>query len=248
MSMASRIRKAVQYLVTLEVCSGHSFLPELVGPDTIVLDLGANHGMFSREMTKRFGCRCHAVEPNPTLVAMIQQNETFPIFGVAASGTRDKVVFQIMESDQASGIHRFPGMALLDQVEVEAYPYAEIVKHFGLERVDLLKIDIEGSEIALLDAMSDDEIKAISQITIEFHDTIGIGTAADTQRMLDRLRKLGFVDIWPYPERSLDVLFVNRARHPWVWRRKLRFKIAGRPLLKIYWVLDGVFRDAGFLN
>lgn len=46
---------------------GHHFLAKPINRDSVVLDLGANHGEFSKSIESRFGCRPRMVEANPDL-------------------------------------------------------------------------------------------------------------------------------------------------------------------------------------
>lgn len=48
-----------------------SLLPGYLGPESKVLDLGANRGEFARAIVKRFDCHCVAVEPE-----RVNPNET----------------------------------------------------------------------------------------------------------------------------------------------------------------------------
>ncbi len=47
--------------------------------------------------------------------------------------------------------------------------FRELRRRAGVDRIDLLKIDIEGAEIGMFDDCTDEELSSIGQITVEFH-------------------------------------------------------------------------------
>ncbi len=86
---------------------------------------------------------------------------------------------------------------------------AELRRRTSLNRIDLLKLDIEGSEIDLFNSCTDQELQSIMQITVEFHDFLYPEQKRSVAAIRNRMRRIGF---WVVPL-SLDntnVLFVNR--------------------------------------
>jgi hypothetical protein len=49
----------------------------------------------------------------------------------------------------------------------------DLLSEFDLEEVDLVKIDVEGSEYAIFDGMSDETLDKLNNIILEFHDNFG---------------------------------------------------------------------------
>jgi hypothetical protein len=79
----------------------------------------------------------------------------------------------------------------------------------------VLKIDIEGAEIEVIDSLDDDLIKRVGQWTIEFHDSIGLTSPPDVERCVERIIKLGFHELfWSRYRNNMDVLLVNKDRFP----------------------------------
>ena len=50
---------------------------------------------------------------------------------------------------------------------------SDIIKENNIEKIDLLKIDAEKSELEILKGISDSDWEKIKQIVIEIHDKIG---------------------------------------------------------------------------
>ena len=81
--------------------------------------------------------------------------------------------------------------------------------------IDLVKMDIEGAEIEVIDSLDDDLIKQVGQWTIEFHDFSGLASASDVRRCVDRIAGLGFHELfWSKRRNTADVLLVNKNRLP----------------------------------
>lgn len=226
----------------------HSLHPRFIGADSVVVDLGANEGRFSQVIVREFGSVCHAVEPDPAILARIPANERISKYCLAIGGTVDRVRFSIAESSLASRVVEDSSRDV-ETIEVEQTTLADFIRRFQIPRVDVLKVDIEGAEIAALDACADDLLRAIGQITIEFHDFCGIVPPADVVRVLGRLERLGFScvrmsrvghqDTWCVNRRvcrisGLEIAFVRLfVRYYWgafrVLKRRLGFAMTERP-------------------
>jgi FkbM family methyltransferase len=226
----------------------HTLHPRFIGADTVVVDLGANEGRFSQVIVREFGSVCHAVEPDPAILARIPANERISKYCLAIGGTVGHARFSIAESSVASRVLEDSDRGA-ETIEVEQTTLADFVRRLRLPRVDVLKIDIEGAEIATLDACEDDLLRAISQITIEFHDFCGIVPPADVERVLRRLEHLGFScvrmsrvghqDTWCVNRRlcrisDLEIVFIRFfVRYYWgafrVLKRRLGLAMTERP-------------------
>jgi hypothetical protein len=61
---------------------------------------------------------------------------------------------------------------------VRAVTIASLMDKAGFDRVDILKLDIEGAEIELFDANCEEWIDRVDAIVIELHDWIRPGCSA----------------------------------------------------------------------
>jgi FkbM family methyltransferase len=211
--------------------SDHSVLIDELGPATVVLDLGANHGRFSRAVADMTGCHCYLVEANPLLAADLATGEFDGVLHAAASGQCRNLLFGVAEIDVQSRVVDVGEDSR--SVTVAGMDYSSILSHFGLRRVDLLKLDIEGSEVEFIDAMTDDQLSAIDQISVEFHDFIPLYPRSTVRRILRRMKALGFDNMSPNYG-TYDILLVNRDRiksaTPW---NRFYVSYCMRPLLRL---------------
>lgn len=188
---------------------GHTFIANALDATAVVVDLGAHKGEFSSEINRRYGCRCHMVEALPALYAQIEETASLKKYPFAMASSDGPLSLFVSDNPEANSIAQAAGMQAT--VPVEGVTLATFMVRAGLDRIDLLKIDIEGAEIGLLESAGDDVFSAIGQITIEFHDFVpGLVEAAQVEAVTRRLEKLGFSAIKFSRALNTDVLFVNQ--------------------------------------
>lgn len=189
---------------------GHTICPRWLNAESHVLDLGANEGWFSREIASRFGCRCYAVEPNPPLFEAIPSSELISKYNLAITPTEARVPMYISANPEASSIYALRTEPAAATIEVAGVSLQEFIASNNIPRVDLLKVDIEGAEIAMFDSTEDATLAAIGQVTVEFHAWSKQISVPDLNRVIRRLEGLGFFHISFSRRWGADSLFVNR--------------------------------------
>lgn len=172
-------------------------------PGDIAIDCGANVGEISRELAER-GALVHAFEPNPVAMAILRQR----------LGSSDKVICiekAVSDHDGSSRLylHRHhdddplehsPGSSLvaskhnLDErhfLTVETVDLASYIE--GLpRRVKLLKIDVEGLEVLLIEHLLERQVlDRIDLIMCETHEYKIPGLAAQLRQLRQRLARAG---------------------------------------------------------
>jgi FkbM family methyltransferase len=199
-------------LVTVE---GHTIHPRFVGPSSVVLDVGANLGNFATQVAERFGCVCHAVEPNPDVLAHIPAHPRVHKHRLAIAGRSGTITLNVDADDHEwSALRPLKGRRYREAIDVPAVTLEEFAAGLGLSEIDVLKLDIEGSEVEVLDACSDAFLGRVGQIALELHDFTGQVSPAEVTRVLARLRRLGFCVIKMARKSYIDTLAINRRRCP----------------------------------
>jgi FkbM family methyltransferase len=198
---------------------GHSFFSPPLGPKSVVVDLGANRGDFSRLMKGQYGGTYYLVEANPRLADALRA-DGFPVVNCAVAATDGPTRLNVAQNDEGSSILPLPGESELQctlshVVEVPGKRLETILSEIGEPRIDLLKMDIEGAEVQVLDQLSGATLRNIGQLTVEFHSDpmFRFGLQSGAESTIARLRDLGFLCLDFSWQRRLDVLFVNRAFH-----------------------------------
>jgi FkbM family methyltransferase len=190
----------------------HSFLAAPIDSASTVLDLGVNTGAFAIGMVERFGCRVIGVEPVPHLFLGLRSLTGVTVEQFAMTSSNAPVSLNLNPSACATIDQRLtqPGA---EEVEVDGITLDALLDRHRLERVDLVKVDIEGAEHPTLDAAPREVLQRVDQFTVEFHDFLHPELAQSVRATRRRLRGAGFAELCLSGDNS-DVLFVNRARIP----------------------------------
>ena len=228
---------------------GHHILGACLPRGAVVIDAGAHRGEFSRQAKSEFGCRCYGLEPNPALFAALLDADFEGKACCALSGRDGTAAFLLSDNPEAghlsptsparprgslndcrAGGTWCPGLpAEANVVQVEAVSLETALRRFGLERIDLLKLDIEGAEFQVLGEAPAHVLQSIGQITVEFHDFLP--EWRDGQKVAGvrrRLESLGFLYCQFSFRTHGDVLFVNTAWHRLSFLRKLYLRHVAR--------------------
>ncbi len=188
---------------------GHTFYRPGLGPDSVVVDLGASSGGFAHAVAELTGCRCHCVEAAPDNVLVIEQTDRISRHHYAIGGIDGPVTVHVADEEfHWVGTEAIAGAG--EAIEVPGVTLPTLLTELGLCDVDLLKVDIEGAEIAMFDAAPDDVLRRMRQISIEFHDFIDPRQGPDVARIIKRLEGLGFDAVVFTRRFHGDVLFLNR--------------------------------------
>jgi FkbM family methyltransferase len=198
----------------------HAVYIRPLGADSIILDVGANRGQFALQMSQRFGARFYLVEANPHLASHLRAVGQFPVFACAVAAREGTIGLNIAQNDEGSSVLTLPaasdcGCILRETVEVPARTLASIFAEIGQRRVDVLKMDIEGAEVEVLESLPKPLLQTIGQITVEFHsaEVFGFNIRAGVERVIRSLETNGFLWLdFSCGSRS-NVLFINRGVH-----------------------------------
>jgi FkbM family methyltransferase len=194
---------------TIEICN-HSFLPRFIDEGSVVVDIGANHGDFAYAVIQRFGCRVVSAEPVKELYDGLAADPLLEVLPVAVGGKNQTIAMNIFPTRCASVLGPMTSGEEAATQSVEMVTLAEFCRRAGVDRIDLLKMDIEGAEVDLFEACSDEQLQAVRQITVEFHEFLYPEQTEPVAKILERMRRLGFW-VMPFSLDNTNVLFVNRT-------------------------------------
>jgi FkbM family methyltransferase len=164
-------------LIVIEGDFEHDFFAvadSLLAHGGTFFDVGANHGLLSFGLAGRHGrrIRFHLFEPNPGLVRSIERTRArYPAMQCAihpvAVSDHDGVVSFAVNPQQSGASH----IVESGGETVRAVTLDQCLARERIERVDLLKLDVEGYELAALrGARQALETKAIHAIYFEYFE------------------------------------------------------------------------------
>lgn len=196
-------------MLSKRICE-HSFFDTVLTPESVVVDLGANYGEFSKRIVEDYGSTVYAAEPVPDLFNNLPKLDKYYPDCVAISDTEGELTINVYDERCASTISAEEA-GKFEAITVKTITLAAFFEKFNLGYVDLLKVDIEGAELGMFKVLPDEFFDNIGQITIEFHDFIYPDLTEPTIAAIERLEGLGFYRINFSNDRT-DVLFINREK------------------------------------
>jgi len=191
----------------------HTVVPSLLLPGSHILDLGANVGCFSLEIAQSFHCICHAVEPDPELLAHISSHPRIKKYGYAIAARQASMFLHRSSNPLAASIvDASSSMSDDPGIVVDAIQLATFIERHVSGPVSLIKMDIEGAEVQVFDSLTDELLISIPQISVEFHDFCNLTPENTVKRIATRLQTLGFYYLRMSGVGHQDTLFVNRRQ------------------------------------
>jgi FkbM family methyltransferase len=180
-------------------------LQRLIGEGYLVVDVGANIGLHSTLFSRWVGPqgRVIAFEPVPETVWRLR--ETLALNAcrnvavvesalLAEPGTARMNTFERQYADWNSfGLPRFGGIEPVGSIDVRVDTLDAFAGREGIEHIDFLKLDIEGSELdALRGAKGLLADGRISVLSFEISQVPLAGTASSSRAIFDLLASFGY--------------------------------------------------------
>jgi FkbM family methyltransferase len=182
--------------------------------DSIVYSFGVGQDVsFDLSLIARYGLQVFAFDPTPRSVAWVQTQklpERFHFFshGIAAEdGTArfyppDKsthVSYSMVQKGPPAG----------EVVEAPVFRLETITRTLGHKRLDLVKLDVEGTEYAVIDDLLHTPGIEIGQLLIEFHHRFKHLNVAATDAAITKLSARGYA-LFYMSDSEMDCCFIRR--------------------------------------
>jgi FkbM family methyltransferase len=159
-------------IMFMEVFIEQSYSFESLHPNPIIIDAGANIGIATLFFKTRYPtARVLAIEPEPASFAALRKNvhvnqlTDVTVENVALARERGAVEFHHRPGSIVSSV--FVGRGPKEHTSVvAAMPLSAYID----DRIDFLKLDIEGSETTVLEELANaDKLKLVNQVVCEYH-------------------------------------------------------------------------------
>lgn len=151
---------------------------------SIVFDLGGYHGDFAADIYEKYGSKVYVFEPVPEFYEIclnrFKGNSNIVCFNYGLSATNEYLNIQLAENASSISSPNSLGSTL----KVEVRSIVECIRDLNLNKIDLMKINIEGGEFDVLPAIiQSGDIKKITNLQIQFHNFI-----EDAHQKRERIR------------------------------------------------------------
>jgi FkbM family methyltransferase len=159
----------------------------------VVVDLGGNMGIFTRYAYQKGASKIITFEPDKRYFQILKKNapSNTILFNAAIGDKIGKLTLTESEHLGGSNLWR-PKDPSVNQYEVNVYTLNYILEQKLVDRIDFLKVDIEGSEIIALNGISNENLSKIRNIAVEYHHEHLKFDEELRNKFVSRLNNLGF--------------------------------------------------------
>lgn len=161
-----------------------------LSPDSWVFDLGAHKGDFIDGIVSRYGCNVIGFEPLSEYYDLCQQRFSGNNkVRMVKSGMGGKLMYQVPVYRRGDGSGRF-GDTSVESETCSITTMKDFMAQTGLQQVDLLKINIEGSEFEVLEHLLEWGLATrFKNIQVQFHYHILPGAQLRRETILKELSR-----------------------------------------------------------
>jgi len=191
------------------------FIPTLLNENSIAYSLGVGDLIdFDLDLIRDYGLTVHAFDPTPFAEEWIQgqalpENFVFHPWAAAGEDGSLRLYRRVNTRGRSSDVMWTAGSDAgdaSDYIDAPAYTIQTLMQKLGHDRVDLLKMDVEGAEYSILEGLKTDATLP-RQLLVEYHHRFpGIGKQR-TADSINRLRELGY-KIFAVSETGREICFV----------------------------------------
>lgn len=166
-----------------------------LSPESRVYCFGVGHDIsFDLAVMARYGCAIEAFDPTPRCVAWLKQQSVpkdFHFHQVGLSDRTEVLRFSAPPEDQFVSYTVAERADSTEVVELPVRPLDVLMRDLGDQKLDFLKMDIEGSEYPAVADMINKGILP-TQLCIEFHHRMFGYSEDQTRDAVSRLRTAGY--------------------------------------------------------
>jgi FkbM family methyltransferase len=181
-----------------------AFLDRVLKPGMVFVDIGANDGYYTLFAAQRVGPagRVLAVEPSTRERVNLKRNiarnglgnvTVIPAALGAACGTAELHLAQSTHSGHNTfGRFANDGVQAENIEQVKVRTLDRVARELGIDRLDVIKIDVEGAEASVIAGARELLTATRPLIALEISDKALRGQGSDAQRLIAALRELGY--------------------------------------------------------
>ncbi len=201
----------------------HTFIGSWLNDESVVIDLGCSEARISHFIADTFSCRVIAVEASPVLCESISLADGMSKLNYAMADKDGETVFYHSDLPATGNIITAKPDSSGREFVVPSRSLESLLDEINVAEIDLIKVDIEGSEVDMLCATERSVLNRFKQLNVEFHDRIRYPstTPEETARTIAWLRNSGFVGFdlgwngWNWLFIRKDLLTSKHASYLW---------------------------------
>lgn len=170
--------------------------PSLISNNSVVYSFGVGNDIsFDIQLIHSYQLTVHAFDPTPRSIDWIGKQQlpeqfVFHDFGIAAF---DGIAHFSAPSVSSHVSHQMivEESTVPSPITGEVQRLDTIMSHLGHQKIDILKMDVEGAEYSVLDDILASSV-CVEQILVEFHHRFPTISVSQTKTIVDKLNLAGF--------------------------------------------------------
>jgi FkbM family methyltransferase len=188
---------------------------------SVVVDVGIGEdAAFSESIIRKYGCVVTGFDPTPRAIEYVKRlnNDRLKLVerGLGVRAGTAPFFLPNNEAHVSGSLTREAHLGL-QQIEVQIATLPQVFETLDCDRIDVLKLDIEGSEFEVIQSEEFRQYAPrIRQLCVEFHHRWAGRGKQSTERAVRVLQSLGFKCAWYSRSTNEEFLFVNTAAVPGV--------------------------------
>ncbi|MBE9554564.1 MAG: FkbM family methyltransferase [Proteobacteria bacterium] len=175
-----------------------------LGPDNVLFDIGANVGAFTLAAASRLpGGEVHAFEPWPTHLERLSANIRLNGFAnirvnpFALGKEAHTAILHIIDPVNTGMATLYPGengpnSPSIKQSQISCQVLDDYVREQDLTRIDMMKIDVEGAELNVLEGGSETLACFRPKLLMELNPSHLARAGASVECLFELLRRYGY--------------------------------------------------------
>jgi FkbM family methyltransferase len=161
-------------------------------PGDVVVDCGGNIGIFNRFTHLQGASKIISFEPDRRYFELLKLNANPKtiLFNAAVSDKVGKM--KLYESGHLGGSNIVREAKNTNTYDVRTYNLNYLFETGLVDRIDFLKVDVEGAEILVFDGISDENLMKVRNISMEYHHAHLNFDEEIRNKLISRMVSLGF--------------------------------------------------------
>jgi FkbM family methyltransferase len=193
---------------------GFNLNPSLLNKNSIIYSFGIGEDIsFDKAIIDTHKCHVYGFDPTPKSLDWCAKQtlpENFHLYDFGISNKTGKVKFHLPKNNE-----HVSGSLILQNnvsnkhvVEVEMKSFNELLKIHAHKKIDVLKMDIEGSEYDVIENILKSEIQ-INQLAIELHERFFDNGKEKTIELVNNLNSHGY-EIFAMSDSYEEISFIRK--------------------------------------
>lgn len=184
--------------------------------DSVVYSFGIGQDItFDKAVIDRHGCKVYGFDPTPKSIEWVARQTlparfTFLPYGVAVKSGPVKFHLPKVKDHVSGSLLKQKNVSASDAVTVAMKSVGDAMRDLGHERVDVIKMDIEGAEYSVLPALLETDIRP-DHLLVEFHDRFFPDEPARSLQSVDMLMEAGY-EVYAVSDTYEEVSFIYRSK------------------------------------